>query len=179
MEEPRHRASSSDAGAETGARRPKASHLKRTAMRVPGPKRPARAVQETEVNDLMTRISLVSALDGQPAAVRATARPPSERLWGQVNRLFPLKFACRWLAVENVGKNSWDRYDSISERLSADAATFGSVLENLDATAKRKRDELLSTGLPRRGNMASQDRFLSQFVARTTRSVRRRSACPH
>src|SRR5207249_4898276 len=32
-------------------------------------------------------------------------------------------------------------------------------------------DDLLSTGLPRRGNIASRDRFLSQFIARTTRSA--------
>ena len=46
-----------------------------------------------------------------------------------------------------------------------------SHLEDLDLAAGRKRDELLATGLPRRGNIASQDRFLSQFIARTTRSA--------
>jgi hypothetical protein len=43
------------------------------------------------------------------------------------------------------------------------------VLETWDAESERKRDELLATGLPRRGNSASRDRFLSQFLARTTR----------
>ena len=37
-----------------------------------------------------------------------------------------------------------------------------------DAAAGRKRDEVLSTGLPRRGNSASRDRFISQYL-RVTR----------
>src|SRR5262249_38072337 len=45
----------------------------------------------------------------------------------------------------------------------------GSVLEQWDEEAGRKRDDLLATGLPRRGNSSSRDRFLAQFLARVTR----------
>ena len=46
------------------------------------------------------------------------------------------------------------------------------MLAESDAQAQRVRDGQLATSLPRIGNMASQDRFLSQFVARATRSGR-------
>jgi hypothetical protein len=43
-------------------------------------------------------------------------------------------------------------------------------LENADRKAGRDRDALLATGLPRKGNMASWDRFAAQTIARTTRA---------
>jgi hypothetical protein len=143
----------------------------RQAMRVGGPPASRRRVSRAELDELLGRLAVTKDGIASPPAARAAIRLPSERLWGQVNRLFPLKFACRWLASTNAGKTEWDRYESVSERLASDAATVGSALEEIDAAAGRKRDELLSTGLPRRGNIASQDRFLSQFLARTTRSA--------
>jgi hypothetical protein len=92
------------------------------------------------------------------------------RLFGQVNRLLPLKLACRWLATNAAAEGKWQKYDAISDRIADDAATIGSLLEKWDSDGGRKRDELLATGLPRRGNSASRDRFLSQFLARVTRS---------
>jgi hypothetical protein len=100
--------------------------------------------------------------------------PPDEhtldRLFGQVNRLFPLKLACRWLANTASTEGRWPRYEIISDKLADDAATLGSLLERWDVETERKRDEMLATGLPRRGNSASRDRFLGQFLARVTRS---------
>jgi DNA-binding transcriptional ArsR family regulator len=73
--------------------------------------------------------------------------------------------------MANSSRSAWERYESISDRLAEDAATMGSLLEQLDVTHGRKRDDLLATGLPRRGHLASRDRFLSQFIARTTRAL--------
>jgi hypothetical protein len=142
----------------------------RQAVRVGRDSRTREGISPVEIADLLGRLTQPNDHDRSPTPSRAALRPPSERLWGQVNRLFPLKFACRWLALANAGREAWERYDLVSERLSSDAAALGSALEEIDDAAGRKRDELLSTGLPRRGNIASQDRFLSQFLARTTRS---------
>jgi hypothetical protein len=152
-------------------RRSRVARPDRAAVRVARRQEAVRGARVAEVTDALARLSLAACENGQPAAARATVRPPFERLWGQVNRLFPLKFACRWLAIANAGKSAWERYDAISERMPTDAATLGSTLEEQDAGAGRKRDELLSTGLPRRGNLASVDRFMSQFIARATRSA--------
>jgi hypothetical protein len=98
-----------------------------------------------------------------------------DHVFGQVNRLFPLKIACRWLATRvfgagDGGNKEWPVYTAISDALGGDAAKLGSLLEKRDVTAGRKRDDQVATGLPRRGNSASQDRFLSQFLARVTRT---------
>jgi hypothetical protein len=74
------------------------------------------------------------------------------------------------MVVANAGKKKWETYDSIARRLAEDASVIGSALAQLDEDAKRKRDELLSTGLPRRLVLASRDRFLNQFIARSTRA---------
>src|SRR5947208_3682154 len=150
-------------------RRPAGRAADRLAVRVGRDSR-GRGVAPVEIDNLLGRLAQPKGQDRFPTPARAALRLPSERLWGQVNRLFPLKFACRWLAIANADKAEWERYDVVSERLSDDAAALGSALEEVDDAAGRKRDELLSTGLPRRGNIASQDRFLSQFLARTTRS---------
>jgi hypothetical protein len=133
-------------------------------------KKPApRAVSPEDLDTVLQRFALPASTDFPPTR-SSTLRPATERLWGQVNRLFPLKVACRWIAVENASLDSWETVDSVGERLSADAAMLGSTLEQNDSASGRKRDELLSTGLPRRGNAASIERFMSQFVARVTRS---------
>jgi hypothetical protein len=121
--------------------------------------------------EVLKAFSLVPARDGpnpcEPEGVSV------EHVFGQVNRLFPLKIACRWIATRTSGgseKAQWPVYTLVSDTLGDDAAKLGSLLKKRDAVAGRKRDEQLSTGLPRRGNSASRDRFLSQFLARLTRT---------
>jgi hypothetical protein len=96
----------------------------------------------------------------------------SEHIFGQVNRLFPLKIACRWLAARafSPAGAEWPVYSAVSDSLGDEAGKLGTLLERWDEAAGRKRDDQLATGLPRRGNSASRDRFLSHFLARVTRS---------
>src|SRR5207247_2508353 len=101
----------------------------RQAVRVGQDSRGRKGVSPAEIDDLLGRLAQPRGQDRLPTPSRAALRPPSERLWGQVNRLFPLKFACRWLATANAGKAEWERYDVVSERLSSDAAALGSALE--------------------------------------------------
>jgi hypothetical protein len=82
--------------------------------------------------------------------------------------LFPLKLACRWIA-KAAAKGEWPRYLSLADDLADEAASIGAVLDQWDAAATRTRDDVLATGLPRRGNSASRDRFISQYLARVTR----------
>jgi DNA-binding transcriptional ArsR family regulator len=94
----------------------------------------------------------------------------NDHVFGQVNRLFPLKLACRWLANHSASKDAWPAFETISASLAEDAGVVGTVLEKLDGVSGRKRDDVLSTGLPRSGNTASKERFLGQFIARVTRA---------
>jgi hypothetical protein len=94
-----------------------------------------------------------------------------EHIFGQVNRLFPLKIACRWLAAWTFSQAAaeWPVFSAISDSLGDDAGKLGTLLEQRDVAAGHKRDDQLATGLPRRGNSASRDRFLGQFLARVNR----------
>ncbi len=122
-------------------------------------------------NAAFGRLAQLPGVGGAPAPARCSADGATrDRVFGQVNRLFPLKLACRWLAHHAAYEGRWPKFEQISDRLADDAATVGSILADWDLEFERKRDELLSTALPRRGNSASRDRFLSQFLARVTRN---------
>lgn len=95
---------------------------------------------------------------------------PGDRIFGQVNRIFPFKLVCRWLASTAATDGHWPKYAAVTARLADDAGTIGSLLDQWDQTAERDRGGELATALPRRKNNASLDRFLSQFVARITRA---------
>ena len=94
-----------------------------------------------------------------------------DRIFGQVNRLFPFKVACRGIAnVALSNGRHWPDYSAVHDLVGERASKLGSLLEKWDLEHDRKRDEQLATGLPKRGNSASRDRFVSQLVARVTRA---------
>lgn len=126
-------------------------------------------VSADELKRTLERLSITRTHEA-PSPITAAPRPDGERVYGLVNRLFPLKLSCRWILVANAGGRRWQKHDALREGLAADAAIIGSALESQDVAAQRKRDELLATGLPRKGHVASAERFLSQYVARTTRA---------
>jgi hypothetical protein len=127
-------------------------------------------VAAQDIEAVFMRLAKTVRGEGSPAPCKVAAdRDIGDHVFGQVNRLFPIKLACRWLATFSAAEGKWPKLGAISDRMADDAATVGSLLEQWDNEASRKRDEQLSTGLPRRGNSSSRDRFLSQFVARSTR----------
>jgi len=140
------------------------------APRVGTRARVSRDVPAREIAEPTKRLALPKVTEGRPASVALAPRPQSERVWGQVNRLFPLKLVARAILASRVGKRSWDKIDALADRIAKDASVLGSALERADQASGRKRDDLLATGLPRRGNAASEIRFLTQFMARTTRA---------
>ncbi|MBV8126714.1 MAG: hypothetical protein JO114_03505 [Planctomycetaceae bacterium] len=126
-------------------------------------------VTEADYEAAFKRFALAPWTAGPKPLAPVADKLSQEQVFGQVNRLLPLKLACRWLANAAAVEGNWPRYEVISDKLADDAATIGTLLERWDSENERKRDELLSTGLPRRGNSGSRDRFLSQFLARVTR----------
>lgn len=93
-----------------------------------------------------------------------------ERIFGQVNRLFPVKFVCRWLAGNAGAERQWPKFTAVAAMIADDAGTLGSLLDLWDQKQQRERGGEMATALPRRKNNASLDRFSSQFIARITRS---------
>jgi hypothetical protein len=162
------RPAQSDARPESKQRKPKKGHRKKKGGKARARKeQPAPAAPGVDVEAVLGRWAAPSG-GAFPAPATAEGLPSGEHIWGQVNRLFALKLACRWVARAATGRQ-WPNYLAVADGLADDAAMIGAVLEQWDAAAGRKRDEVLATGLPRRGNSASRDRFLSQYLARVTR----------
>jgi hypothetical protein len=134
--------------------------------------RQASSQPATDLGEVLDRLSIQRCRPAQLSAIEISPRGEEDHIWGQVNRLLPFKIACRWLAVFASEAGGWPDLQAIGSRLADDAARLGTMLAESDTKAQRVRDGQLATSLPRIGNMASQDRFLSQFVARATRSGR-------
>lgn len=131
-----------------------------------------------EVASILEPFALVAPVETNPKPCDPVGPSSTgdEQVFGQVNRLLPLKLACRWVARwayspgDGRATTEWPAYSVISDPLGDHAAKLGSLLSKWDAAVGSKRDNQLATGLPRRGNSASRDRFLSQFLARITRA---------
>ena len=113
------------------------------------------------------KVTSKEALPSAPSPMNKAVE--GDHIFGQVNRLFPMKLACRWVMRASHSHNRWPSLSEVSDVLADDAARLGSLLEQQDFAKDRKRDDCLATGLPRRSNGPSKDRFLSQFIARVTR----------
>lgn len=111
-------------------------------------------------------------------AVEAEGRIWEHWLWGQINRILPIKFALRWLAIETARVESFPSLDEFSKNASTEARTFGKLLEKVDEKAGKKRDEKLSTGFPvGKDAESSKDRYWSQFIGYQKSDGSKTGAC--
>jgi len=86
-------------------------------------------------------------------------------LWGQYNRLLPVKFVVRYLANYLNENKKLANLDEFSEEASEHARRFGLQLLDVDKTKKRIKGEKISTAFPI-GNdpYKSKLRFKNHFV---------------
>jgi hypothetical protein len=91
----------------------------------------------------------------------------SNHLWGQFNRIFPVKVGLRSLAGE-LSRSETELIDLNSFRNgSAEMALkIGTILDALDNKLGNKRGSRLSTGLPslQKDKLSSMSRFRNQFI---------------
>lgn len=86
-------------------------------------------------------------------------------LWGQINRILPVKFAVRYLAIKSEEISDFPLADDIWSSASKSARSFGHYLEKKDLDLGKKRDERLSTGFPiGKDAESSKDRYWTQFI---------------
>lgn len=98
-----------------------------------------------------------------PAKIKTTDGP----LWGQYNRLFPLKFALRILAKQ-VAFDSKVTLASFYKEAGERAVGARKTLEVLDEGNEIPRGERLSAAFPQERDLALK-RFREQFLGRLTR----------
>ncbi len=99
-------------------------------------------------------------------------------LWGQYNRLFPVKLVVRGLATElQIGgaqeeetevdprAHQWRPFDQFSNDMARTARQFGQKLARLDEEHNRRRGERFATGLPTGDDAEkSMERFRTHFL---------------
>lgn len=103
--------------------------------------------------------------------VRTVASPAPERidtepLWGQYNRIFPMKLSLRHLAIWLDGKDTDGApYKQFRDRTAQIAREYGFWLVELDDQMGRGRGEKFSAALPTGDKVErSLDRFKTHFV---------------
>jgi hypothetical protein len=87
------------------------------------------SVPESDIEAFKEHTSLEHSKGGGPAPVPTKSRPEGEHLWGQVNRVFAMKFAARWLAVMTSGERAWPRIEVTAPGITFDAAILGSFCD--------------------------------------------------
>jgi hypothetical protein len=91
-------------------------------------------------------------------------------LWGQINRIFPLKVALRHISHLNISENGLMDIDLFKpgQDLIKSLADYGNMLNLIDKAGERGKSRRLSTGLPIGDDsyklQKSMARFLSHFV---------------
>ncbi|EJN57784.1 ribbon-helix-helix domain-containing protein [Halogranum rubrum] len=95
-------------------------------------------------------------------------------LWGQYNRVFPIKLVTRRLANVLLGKSGdeeWIELERFSDQTATVARNVGKKLLEEDEAKSRGRGEKLSAALPIGDNaQKSMDRFKSHFVGYSDRN---------
>lgn len=85
-------------------------------------------------------------------------------LFGQVNRILPVKFGVRILMALLQGKGQWIPLDWFHQRAADEARKFGKLLEQQDRAHGRSRSDKFSVGFPIGKPSKSLQRYASQFL---------------
>lgn len=110
--------------------------------------------------------------DIKTVSTPASDRIPNDVLWGQYNRIFPLKITVRVLANLLVGKDSVELGLLQSEAIRA-AREIGIILKKKDEEQSRKYGNMLSAALPTgKSVIKAEKRFTNHFVGYLTRAGR-------
>lgn len=116
--------------------------------------------------------------------------PDSDRLdagplWGQYNRLFPVKLVVRCLVNELLRadrdtSSGWINLPPFAKQVAETARTVGHHIADFDEQFGRKRGEKLATGLPiGEDSEKSLDRFQTHFIGRAEHGGELTGAPPH
>lgn len=83
-------------------------------------------------------------------------------LWGQINRIFPVKVALRVLIIEIVKNNSPIEIDEFYEKACEKGLMLYNHLARVGEKSKKRRDDRLNVGLPK--NQKGFARYQNHFI---------------
>lgn len=84
-------------------------------------------------------------------------------LWGQINKIFPVKVALRTLYSE-LGSNEWIPFEDFSKGAVRLASSLRTNIKKQEEILGKGRDERVSTGLPEENDFNSGQRYKNQFI---------------
>ena len=130
---------------------------------------------ETKFNTQENDIISVKNIKGGPQIVPApkfsdlvasTYNMEEERcwLWGQSNKIFPVKIGLRVL-YKLLGSEQWIDLDDYREKAALIASSFGTKIRLYEKRNHRTRDERISAGLPMEKEFKSIHRYKNHFLA--------------
>ncbi len=94
-------------------------------------------------------------------------------MWGQFNRIFPVKLALRFLLIK-LGKEHWIELEDYKEEAARKALICGKALDNYEAEKGKKRDEKISAALPKApAGSASEFKSLTRYKEHFIGGMRR------
>jgi hypothetical protein len=85
-------------------------------------------------------------------------------LWGQINKIFPVKIGVRILFRE-LGDNRLILFNDFVDKAAEEAANIGQVIRAYEDSYGKIRDEKISAGLPKIDDEKSQTRYKAHFLA--------------
>lgn len=84
-------------------------------------------------------------------------------LWGQINRIFPVKIGIR-LLLQELKERKWIELNHFLKQATNEAMQIGKEIRSYEDRNDKKRDEKISAGLPDATKEKSQTRYKSHFL---------------
>jgi hypothetical protein len=87
-------------------------------------------------------------------------------LWGQINRIFPVKVALRVLIrdLNKITPKQWIEFESFKGKAADGALYLGKAINKYEAEKNKKRDGKISAGLPKSIEFTSLIRYKAHFI---------------
>lgn len=85
-------------------------------------------------------------------------------LWGQSNKIFPIKIGLRVL-YSLLGSGQWTDLEGYREKAAVIAASFGTKIRSYENKKDKIRDDRISAGLPKEKEFKSINRYKNHFLA--------------
>jgi Arc/MetJ-type ribon-helix-helix transcriptional regulator len=85
-------------------------------------------------------------------------------LWGQTNKILPVKIGLRVLYAA-LDSDQWTDLEEYRNKAADIAAEFGTIVREYEDKEKKSRDERISAGLPDEEEFKSKVRYKSHFLA--------------
>jgi hypothetical protein len=133
--------------------------------------------KEVTIEQPVAESSSMLSINFIPEQVRTVSPPenskiPNDCLWGQYNRIFPIKITLRVLA-NLLKENETIDLSVLQSNAVQSAREIGLALKKEDKKNRRKYGEMLSSALPVGRNLSkTENRFINHFVGYYTRAGR-------